>query len=283
LQASFDGGRSAKECEMIGHRSLFALAALSFLSAGGCYSMYPYGMQPGMYGPQGTYSQQGAMIPLGPGAGQVTYLDTAPTEVGAVINPVDQNLTPNSVSSHPGISREPVRAPNIQSGPATGNEGVPEPRDPSPSAAGGQPAVRTSEGVLDTGTDLTRVSPDEPVFLKPVVMTENGAGETVISADGTTEALVATQPKSDLARDPNYRWVQGDLQYDVQRRSWHLVYDYTPFDDRFGGELTLSGNLPFTPSDNDRVYRVYGMFDRAQADQLGKPVYRVSSVQRMSR
>ncbi|MDA0587437.1 MAG: hypothetical protein O2820_18255 [Planctomycetota bacterium] len=269
---------------MIGHRFLFALVALSLLSAGGCYSMYPYGMQPGMYGPQGMYGQQGAMVPPGPGAGQVTYLDATPTvAAGAVTSPVDQNLAPNSATSQPGISREPVRAPNIQSGPAAGSGGVPEPRDPSPSAAGGQSAVRTSEGVLDIGTNLTRVSPDEPVFLKPVVMTENGAGKSVIPAGGTVEALVATQPQSDLARDPNYRWVQGDLQYDVQRRSWHLVYDYTPFDDRFGGELTLSGNLPFTPSDNDRVYRVYGTFDRTQADQLGKPVYRVSSVQRMSR
>ena len=259
---------------MIGHRFLFALAALCFLSAGGCYSMYPYGMQPGMYGPQGTYGQpSGAMMQSAPGGAQVTYLETAPA-VG---------VPPTPVESQPGLPREPVRAPSIRPSSPEAGEGVPEPRDPSPSAAGNQPAVHTSEGILDTGTDLTRISSDEPVFLKPVVMTENGERQSVISAGGTSETLVATQPKSDLARDPNYRWVQGDLQYDVQRRSWHLVYDYTPFDDRFGGELTLSGDLPFTPSDNDRVYRVYGTFDRALVDKLGKPVYRVSSVQRMSR
>lgn len=234
--------------------------------------MYPYGMQPGMYGPQGMYGQPGGAM-VQPGAGQVTWLDTAPVETAA----------PSAVESRPGISRQPVRAPNIQRSAPAATDGVPDPRDPSPSAEGNQPAVRTSEGILDTGTDLTRGSPDEPVFLKPVVMTEDGVRESVISASGTSEALVATQPKSDLARDPNYRWVQGDLQYDVQQRSWHLIYDYTPFDDRFGGEVTLGGNLPFTPSDNDRIYRVYGTFDRAQADQLGKPVYRVSSVQRMSR
>jgi hypothetical protein len=258
---------------MIGIRSLSALFVLLSLSGSGCQSFYPYGMYPGTYGQPGMYGQPaGAMLQAPQGAAQLTFLESTPAGVPATeIPPPGLNRS--------GISREPVSAPDIQRSLPGGDSGVPAPRDPAP---GRSPSVRTREGVLETGSDLTQVSPD-PVFLKPVVMTEEGSTEGIIAADGTSQPLVATDSNSELGRDAGYRWVQGDLQYDVQRGTWHLVYDYTPFDDRFGGEVTLQGDLPFTPADNDLVYRVYGSFDQTQQDRLGKPVYQVSRVQRISR
>lgn len=255
---------------MIGRRTLSAAAGLFLLASGGC--LYPYGMHPGMYG-QPIPPQGAAVLPQG---AQVTYLDSAPVTADPSVN------SPAHSNSQPGFTRGTVTAPDTQGSSMEAEGPVPEPRDPAPSADGGAAsAVRTSEGVLDTGNDLTLVRPDEPVFLKPVVMNEEDNGQSVVPAHGTTP-LVATQPASDLGRDPNYRWLQGDLQYDVQNQSWHLIYDYNP-DDTLGGEVTLSGNLPFTPADNDRVYRVTGTFDRNQLDRVGKPVYRVTGAQRMSR
>lgn len=253
---------------MIGRRTLAAMTGLGCLFVSGC--LYPYGYHPGMYQQPIPAAQQGAIPPAG---SQVTFLDNG--QGTAVVPPAP---------AQPGISRERVSAPDIGESTSGEDNPVPEPRDPGASAEGATPTgVRTSEGVLDTGNELSLVHPDEPVFLKPVVMNEDENGNTVVPAHGTTP-LVARQPTSELGRDANYRWLQGDLQYDVQNQSWHLIYDYNPAaDDPLGGEVQLGGNLPFTPSDNDRVYRVRGLFDRAQSDRVGKPVYRVSGVQRISR
>lgn len=263
---------------MIGSRPRVVFAALCCLTAGGCYTFNPYGMNPAMYGQQG-----GAMLP--PGAGQVTCLDgtVAPPATSGISSTPAEGTSSAPIGTRPGLSREPVSAPNLQRSGSSDGSRVPAPRDPAPTATDGQPAVRTSDGVLDTGTGLTRIGPEDPVFLKPVVMTADGTNESVVSADGTSQPLVARQPSSDLGRDASYRWVQGDLQYDVQHRTWHLVYDYTPFDDRLGGTVTLGGDLPFTPSDNDRIYRVYGSFERTRFDRVGTPIYRVSHVERLSR
>ena len=251
---------------MIGRRTLAAMTGLGCLFVSGC--LYPYGYHPGMYQQPIPAAQQGAIPPAG---SQVTFLDNG-------------HGTTVPATAQPGISRERVSAPDIGESTSGEDNPVPEPRDPGASAEESTPTgVRTSEGVLDTGNELSLVHPDEPVFLKPVVMNEDENGDTVVPAHGTTP-LVARQPASELGRDANYRWLQGDLQYDVQNRSWHLIYDYNPAgNDRLGGEVRLGGNLPFTPSDNDRVDRVSGYFDRAQADRQGKPVYRVTRVQRISR
>ncbi|MBC8290278.1 MAG: hypothetical protein H8E37_08170, partial [Planctomycetes bacterium] len=214
--SQFPGDRSAKDCEMIGQRTLSGLAGLCCLFASGC--LYPYGYHSGMY-QQPIPAQQGAFPQTG---SQVTFLDNGQgTAADAGLVP------PDPTAAQPGISRDPVSAPEVRGATSGEDNPVPEPRDPGASADGSPSGVRTSEGVLDTGNDLTLVNPNEPVFLKPVVMNEDGTGQTVVPAHGTTP-LIARQPASDLGRDANYRWLQGDLQYDVQNRSWHLIYDYTP-------------------------------------------------------
>ena len=257
---------------MIGIRPLSAMCVLSALSVAGCHSFYPYGMHPGMYGQPG-----GALLQAPQGTAQVTLLESIPAESST--EPVTEKPLPGTTRS--GISREPVSAPDVQRNLPGADSRVPAPRDPAPAAVGSTPSGRVPEAASESGADLTGIHP-EPVFLKPVVMTEEGTTAAVIAADGTSQPLVATDSKSELARDSGYRWLQGDLQYDVQRDTWHLVYDYAPFDDRFGGEVTLGGDLPFTPADNDLVYRVSGSFDQTRKDLLGKPVYLVSRVQRIS-
>lgn len=258
---------------MIGIRTLSAMFVLLALSIAGCQSFYPYGMYPGPYGQPG-----GAMLQPPPGMPQVTLLDSNPA--GNLGDPAGENQLPGT--TQPGTLRRPVSAPDVQRTLPGEDSRVPEPRDPAPAEAGGTSSEGLEQTDSESAADLTRVRP-EPVFLKPVVMTGEETAEAVIAADGTSQPLVVTDSKSELGRDSNYGWLQGDLQYDVQRGTWHLVYDYTPFDDRFGGEVTLGGDLPFTPADNDLVYRVTGSFDQTRKDRLGKPLYRVSHVQRISR
>lgn len=210
-----------------------------------------------------------------------------------MVLPGDQLLRP-SIQSQPIVEQptptfrvdENTQAPTPSSTPNTPgtrvDNKVPEPRDPGPTTNLEQPELRTSEV---EGRKVSRVPSSDPVFLKPVVVNQaplkTDSGIVSASAKGP---LGGFEEDGRFARETQYRWLQGMVEYDQQRKSWHLIYDMSPNEtDRLGGEVTLSGQLPFQMTDSNGFFRVYGGFDSSRLDKLAKPVYTISKVERLQR
>lgn len=241
--------------------AVFAIAAVTALS--GCYSFPPYGAYPGAYpAGQPVYPQQSLVMPG-----------------DAVGSP--------SVSGSPGPSQTfapsgTLEAPQLQ--PRSGAESlspnpVPQPRDPGPDAATmDDPSERTSQKVEPA--EVSAAEPERLQFSEPIVRSTEDApadGIVAVSLEREAQTLAGT---SGLARDVEFRWVQGIVEFDKAQRTWHLIYDLEPaVTDTLGGEITLSGQMPLSESDNGRLLRVSGQFDPSRLDRLNKPVYRVSRVE----
>ena len=253
------------------------LLSLTALFVSGCQMYSPYPQHPGMYSPSAYPPQP---IP-----------QTVPQST--MVLPGDQLLRP-SIQSQPIVEQptptfrvdENTQAPTPSSTPNTPrtrvDNKVPEPRDPGPTTNLEQPELRTSEV---EGRKVSRVPSNDPVFLKPVVVNQaplkTDSGIVSASAKGP---LGGFEEDGRFTRETQYRWLQGMVEYDQQRKSWHLIYDMSPNEtDRLGGEVTLSGQLPFQMTDSNGFFRVYGGFDSSRLDKLAKPVYTISKVERLQR
>ncbi len=143
------------------------------------------------------------------------------------------------------------------------------------------PAERTSQKIEPTdGEDLSSLEPERLQFSEPIVRSTSDASADGIVAVSLEREARALSTTSGLARDVEFRWLQGIVEYDKVQRTWHLIYDLEPsVTDTLGGEITLSGQLPLTEADNGRLLRVSGQFEPGRLDRLNKPVYRVSRVE----
>jgi hypothetical protein len=254
--------RSPKFNLMLG--CLFSFAGLFCLS--GCYMYTPHAGHPGMMAPS-----------------NMNMLPPQPIPQSTMLLPTDQINQP-TIESRPTIEQpvqtfkndDKVEAP-VPSAKRGGTDNkVPEPRDPSPTSRLDETPIRTSE---TEGSKISRV--EDPVFLKPVVVADNQlASNSGIVSASMKGPLSAFEEDGRYARETQYRWLQGKVEYDPQRKSWHLVYDMSPSpDDRLGGEVTLGGRLPFQLKDSNGFFRVYGGFDSSRLDQLAKPIYQTAKVE----
>lgn len=251
-------------------RAVLGFSGLWCLS--GCYMYSPYGQQPGMYAPQGTMPLQ-------------------PIPQSSMALPQDQFLQP-TIQSQPtiGASGQTFQHDNHDNSvnaptPAAGSTGasdkqVPEPRDPSPTTSLEEPAIRTSES---ESPKVSRVATDDPVFLKPVASNDGelkpDSGVVAASMKGSGGSF---DEDARFDHETQYRWLQGVAEYDPQRKTWHLIYDMSPTaTDRLGGEVTLGGRLPFQMTDSNQYFRIHGSFDSSRLDQLAKPIYTISKVERL--
>lgn len=143
------------------------------------------------------------------------------------------------------------------------------------------PAERTSQKVEPTDADdVSLIEPDRLQFAEPIVRSTTDTPADGIVAVSLEQEAKALADASGLARDVEFRWVQGIVEFDKAQRTWHLIYDLEPaVTDTLGGEITLSGKFPLTETDNGRLIRVAGQFDPSRLDRLNKPVYRVSRVE----
>jgi len=235
----------------------------------GCYPMYPY-QQPGAWPPPG----QPAYAPP-PAIPRSTY------------------VMPGDISSAPATtlgSPAPITpaSPSVQQPDDSPEQAVPEPRDP---AAKVEPTgKKTSSLPAETGTfglpttsqqrlavtELPRMADSSTnEFQKPVIRSDSSPARGVVAVSHQE-----TPDLSQLGHDPSHRWFRGVVEYDPQGRSWHLLYDLNPaLTDQLGGDITLDGAHGLKPSDSGSVVRVYGSFNPARLDSLGKMVYSVSRLE----
>ena len=271
------------------------LATVGLLSLAGCYSMspHPYGAA--------QFRQTPPMYQSGvPGYPQpvprATYImpgDPIRTVPGTVIT--GQQPTYQSGALPPATGNAP-RATT----PAATEKPVPLPREPEANGANSTvPGRQSSQLEYDEGTQpriarstgfsLEDVDP-QGRFVRPII------SEARSPSPARRATVTRPQPMSRASDDdisqvgfqnpsghhPTFQWIEGELQYDSKRRTWHLEYDSNPGIEVSGGETQLSGNLGFTLADHRQFFRVYGDFHNGLLDRLGKPQYVVTRAVRVA-
>jgi hypothetical protein len=267
-----------------------ASVAFSLLSLTGCYSMQPYGMHPGMYSP-GVPAQR---VPLPPRQTIIMPSQPAPTPI---------LTTPSSAPSStfaPGTSS--MQAPPVRQspGPSSAEKTVPLPRDPgaeatpednppdrtsnSKSEMGFIPPIRTKHefGLNEFGRSIPESSSERQLVQSPTIARAGSVRLQSVENDGGQNEINQVVYQNLTSHHPEFEWIQGALQYDSARRAWHLMYDTNPGRDQWGGELQLTGYLPFEPSDHNKLFRVYGRTHSKLMDRLNKPQYEVREVERIT-
>lgn len=259
---------------MLRNMTSSALIAAAACALTGCYSVPPYGAYPNLYAPGvPTYRQ------MPPRAGYIVP--------GEIIQAPPANIvtapgTPSSTT--PRLA--PATTPKSTAAPA-GDNPVPEPRDPS--ANGGRNTDRSTSLQADPFEPRLAESRFEfdtqdadADFQRPRVASASRALRPVAAETPLREPESEITPvgfEKVATHHPTFQWVQGFLQYSPRTQSWHLMYDANPGEDVNGGELKLTGNLPFTRAHLNKPFRVWGHFHDTLLDELKKPQYVVDRVE----
>lgn len=77
--------------------------------------------------------------------------------------------------------------------------------------------------------------------------------------------------------DPDYRWLQGELQFMHVRNAWRLRYASVDEEDRYGGSVTLTEVGTMAEYSNGQFVRVEGCIVNAESKDPS-PEYRVTSI-----
>lgn len=155
-----------------------------------------------------------------------------------------------------------------------------------------RPAVYTYPHTVATTTALPPATlaalPAKPIEQKPVVVKEvekptlpvvqpvkYKVGEDDAAKRRSFADITA---KSCFAHDPDYRWVQGELQFVYTRNAWRLRYASVDEEDRYGGSVTLIEVGSMNNFSSGQFVRVEGCVVNPESKEPS-PAYRVSSIQ----
>lgn len=245
----------------------------------GPYSAFP----PGTYAPaSGTAVQGQARVPPGnryqPSGGPQTagglpggappLKDSAPAGGGPRSVPVYND--PNDIPSGLGTPLDDPEGESIKR--PTGR--LDNRRQPSIDLADESDEIRAALG-----------DGEEEVFTPPRKLQTAAATD-----EGETDEFPRIARRAEpnpYRRDPGYRWLMGRVARDGD--GWRLRYSDDPADfDRYDGALQILADEEDFKIGNridqlqdDEVIRVYGRIDASHKDQAGKPVYRITTLQRM--
>jgi len=242
------------------------LSAAGAVTLSGCWSMYPYGMQPGAYPQQG-----GVAYPTPMAVPQSTFV--MPGDVPAAGSSTQSAFAPSSQLQAP----QPAAVPQQ-------DQPVPAPRDPGQADAA---SPDMSQSFAPAAGRMAAVQPQDQEFAPPRVLTgvfgeaDADPAHGDIVRTGLERPAAGDGPEAGMARDSRNGWFQGRVEFDEYDQAWHLIYDFSPAQtDQLGGEITLGTDAPLTDADQGQLVRVSGQFDTNRLDPLGKPVYRVTRVER---
>ncbi len=114
---------------------------------------------------------------------------------------------------------------------------------------------------------------EKPAVL-PVLPVKYKVGEDE-AAKRRSFADITAKPCYD--HDPDYRWLQGELQFVHARNAWRLRYASVDEEDRYGGSVTLSEVGSMSSYSNGQFVRVEGCMENPESKEPS-PAYRVTSI-----
>ena len=81
---------------------------------------------------------------------------------------------------------------------------------------------------------------------------------------------------------PEFRWVQGTVDFDAATKTWFVMYDNHPqAADPLGGDLTLADHPLLARLKPGNAVRIEGALDETEGDARGKPVFRMTRFKKL--
>lgn len=94
---------------------------------------------------------------------------------------------------------------------------------------------------------------------------------------------VSASEQPPFAHDPEYEWLQGVVSFEPQDGVWSIVYNDNPEpDDQFAGHVSLAPSPYLEQLKEGDVVKVDGQIDPLVRDSLGKPIYLISRLTRLT-
>lgn len=273
-----------------------------WLFAAGCFSYGPYG-QPGPYGTV-PHTAMGPQPMIGGAPAGTVWIPATPSAPGKA------TLGPASVTAPEPVRRPTSETKDLFEEPSNG-KAVPDPVDPSkdnrpvvePTGYDEEVQVqprgaRTSQRSKPRqigGEDVANSDREpQPLALdsEPELADQDNSSlqtaefKTRVRAEGIQPTSAERTAEDNFGYDAKgYTWLKGVVEFDRENQSWHLTYDRSPADtDQFGGEVTFKNNYDFKKLiRSGQTILVKGRFDPDQEDRLGKPVYAVESLSKISK
>lgn len=274
------------------------LVGLSLLGVSGCFCHggYPNGyyapgsnvlpQQPSSgpyYQPGGTYSapmNNGPVYipsnPSGTNGPTPTTPSTPPTyDNSPSTNGNSPTFNPETPSGVPvpddstGFERDSSQRPTLTPTTSSNNSSLEEaeetPFTQSESRRLPQASYESEDSLVDTNSRF------EPPSIRQVSNTSNSDDDIQFANASAQSRPVA------FGHHPDFRWVQGTVDYDKESKSWFIMYDDQPQEsDQFGGDLTLGDHTLLSRFQPGDTVRIEGSLDSTEEDSRGKPVYRMS-------
>ncbi|MBI1345959.1 hypothetical protein GC163_06690 [bacterium] len=256
----------------------------------GCHHA-PYG--PGYYN-YNSYPMGPTMVPQG------GYVAPGPAYI-----PQNMGPSPTPLPGNPGLSPTPINPsqPTPTWRPEGGSNGLQDapPYKPNPGATNPVPQPFELDPGFDSpppGASLPRAVPlvqNQPFQASPVaaVTTRNDPDPfevpktvtklpTDLDPFAANPAAPATngQPQNPYGYDgKSYSWLRGLVDYDVDTRTWDIIYNVAPdIDDKFGGSFVFAPHPALKDLKPGSMVLAKGRIDPGRKDPTGKALYEAAQI-----
>lgn len=279
------------------------LIGLSLLGASGCFCHGGY--------PNGYYAPGPSVLPSQPSTGfpsgpyyQPGGTYTAPMNNGPVYVPGNPSgtTTPTTPSTPPTYDSSPSTNGNSPTFNPETPAGVPVPDDSTGFERGTQrPTLTPTTSSTSSPVEEEEQTPFSQSESRRSPQTQYDAGDSVVESESLFEPPSIRQTSSSSENEddvqlanvsgrvrpvayghhPDFRWIQGVVDYDKESKSWFIMYDDQPLEsDQFGGDLTLADHPLLSRLKPGDVVRIEGTLD-SEEDSRGKPVYQMTRVNKI--
>ncbi|HEY7330274.1 MAG TPA: hypothetical protein VH592_21730 [Gemmataceae bacterium] len=149
----------------------------------------------------------------------------------------------------------------------------------SPLACSCRPAPTVAAPVQANMTKQPEVAPSAPVVHTTAKQNPTDlekSSDALPSLDGSNQDVQIPVPER-FGHDTKYRWLVGTLDYSRIQRAWLLRYVPFEEDDRYGGCVTLVGDVPTKSLKPGATVRVEGNLIDPDSRQL-RPAFQVQNL-----
>ncbi|WP_373649804.1 hypothetical protein [Schlesneria sp. DSM 10557] len=293
------------------HCRLIMSVGLLTLMASGCML---HGYPPGTYGssPYVVPAQPSGSYPSGPvyqpGGTYTAPMNGAPYVPGnspGVTTPTPLSppgySTPTPTYEAPTNGNSPTFSPEPES--PRGRNAVPLPED-DPSERGTNRSTLTPTSHFDPSEDSTPFtqqesrrrtqaydeestvnSDDQEIeFEEPEIRQASGEEDDETSGIQYSREFgrTARKPVRNGGHHPQFRWVEGSVDYDESTKEWIVIYDKNPSaSDQLGGVITLADTPALGRLRSGDLIRCEGELDGTTGDSRQLPVFRMNTFKRI--
>lgn len=118
-------------------------------------------------------------------------------------------------------------------------------------------------------------------FESPVIRASGSVMSKSVTKASESPAPTGKRPNPYGFDARGYSWLRGVVSQDRRTRVWKVQYSSDAAIDQYGGSLTLDDHPHLQHLESGDVVLVDGQLDAGVADEEGKPVFQIRSLQLM--